>query len=191
MPRKRREEWSPDHFYHIVTRGNRRDPLFQDERDVKAFLSILTKVHEKTSFEIASFCLMNNHYHLHMRSSKTDMSSVMAMINRRYSSYYNTRYNLTGHAYEERFYSDKVPGVINNIHLSHYIHMNPLRANMVSDPAEYSWSSYQYFHNLALTYPTFFSPLHILNCYGGTLAEKQMKYLESLDHYNEKFLSKT
>ncbi|WP_162785168.1 hypothetical protein [Bacillus sp. P14.5] len=39
-------------------------------------------------------------------------------------------------------------------------------------------------------YPTFFSPLHILDCYDGTIVEQQVKYLESLDHYNEKFLSK-
>ncbi|WP_456273112.1 hypothetical protein [Bacillus sp. AK031] len=52
MSRKKRN-WSPEHFYHVSTRGNRRDPLFQDEKDAAAFLSILTKVHSKTSFEIA------------------------------------------------------------------------------------------------------------------------------------------
>jgi putative transposase len=187
VPRKRRN-WSPPHFYHVVSRGNRRDPLFQDEKDVAAFISILTKIHEKTAFEIASYCFMTNHFHLQIRSQEVDMSKVMAMINRRYAGYYNTRYCVTGHAYEDRFFAEIVPGAIGNITLSHYIHLNPVRANMVSEPQEYGWSSFQYFQTLSLSYPPFFSPLHILDYYEGSLEEKQSRYFDSLQQYIQKYL---
>ncbi|WP_193392232.1 transposase, partial [Neobacillus vireti] len=56
--------WIPNRFYHIVCRGNRREPLFRNATDFQAFLHILNQLHEKVPFEMASYCLMTNHYHL-------------------------------------------------------------------------------------------------------------------------------
>ncbi|WP_375153709.1 hypothetical protein [Anoxybacillus sp. CHMUD] len=50
----------PHLFYHIVCRGNRRDPLFKEVNDFRAFLHILEQLHEKIPFEIASYCFMTN-----------------------------------------------------------------------------------------------------------------------------------
>jgi putative transposase len=60
--------WVPHRFYHIVCRGNRRDPLFKETNDFLAFLHILHQLHEKIPFEIAAYCLMTNHFHLQLRS---------------------------------------------------------------------------------------------------------------------------
>lgn len=47
-------------FYHVVCRGNRRDPLFLHASDFQAFHHILQQLHEDTPFEIAAYCLMTN-----------------------------------------------------------------------------------------------------------------------------------
>jgi len=60
MPYKKRI-WIPQRFYHVVCRGNRRDPLFRSRADFQAFFHILTQIHEKYPFELASYCLMTNH----------------------------------------------------------------------------------------------------------------------------------
>lgn len=79
MGRKRRI-WIPESFYHIVCRGNRRDHLFMDEGDYTTFLYILHHVNEVVPFELASYCLMTNHFHLQLRSREQHISKVMSLI---------------------------------------------------------------------------------------------------------------
>jgi putative transposase len=127
MPRAKRV-WIPERFYHIVCRGNRRDPLFRNVTDFEAFLHILEQLHEKHRFEIASYCLMTNHYHLQIRSSETPLSKLMALINKRYANYYNTKYKLTGHVYEKRYYDKLIEGKEGMLEVSRYIHLNRVAA---------------------------------------------------------------
>jgi putative transposase len=100
--------WISHRYYHIVCRGNRRDPLFRNAADFHAFFHILQQLHEKIPFEIASYCLMTNHYHLLIRSKDASFSKLMGLINKRYANYYNTKYRLTGHVYEKRFYDKMI-----------------------------------------------------------------------------------
>nr|WP_268744048.1 transposase [Anoxybacillus ayderensis] len=72
-----RRIWVPHLFYHIVCRGNRRDPLFKETNDFRAFLHILEQLHEKIPFELASYCLMTNHFHLQLRSQHESISKVI------------------------------------------------------------------------------------------------------------------
>jgi putative transposase len=182
MGRKRRV-WSPDHFYHIVMRGNRRDPLFQDEEDVKAFMRILNEVHEKTPIEIASYCLMTNHYHLLLRTKHTHISKVMSFINTNYARYYNARYRLSGHVFEGRFYDDIIYGILSSLRVSFYIHLNPVRARMVTSAELYPFSSYSFYLDPSLEPPPFFNPSSLLNVYPGNPQERKFHYLADLNEY--------
>ncbi|GGA79115.1 transposase [Ornithinibacillus halotolerans] len=139
--------WSSHAFYHIVSRGNRRGALFLEKGDFQAFLYLLEKVNEKTPFELASYCLMNNHYHLQLRSKNHSISKIMALINKRYADYYNKKYDLTGHVFENRFYGEIIEPGSGMLQVSSYIHLNPVRANLVNKPEHYPWSSYQYYVN--------------------------------------------
>ncbi|OZM56454.1 hypothetical protein CIB95_11810 [Lottiidibacillus patelloidae] len=65
MGRKPRS-WNPAFFYHIVSRGNRREALFLDVGDYKTFFYMLMKIHTRIPFELPCYCLMTNHYHLLM-----------------------------------------------------------------------------------------------------------------------------
>jgi REP element-mobilizing transposase RayT len=171
--------WDPEYFSHIVSRGNRRDALFYDEDDFKIFLHILQKINEKYPFELASYCLMTNHYHLLLRSADQSFSKVMALVNKRYADYYNTKYNLTGHVFEKRFFDKITASAVDLLEVSRYIHMNPVEAGMVLRPEDYRWSSYRYYRYYRNTEK---NPLlnkdAILVNFPGNKAEKRRKYEE-------------
>ena len=175
MPYKKRI-YIPERFYHIVSRGNRRDPLFRNASDFQAFLHILHQLHEKSSFELASYCLMNNHYHLQLRSKEIPISKIMSLINKRYANYYNTKYRLTGHVYEKRFYDKVIEDKEGMLEVSRYIHLNPVQARMVKLPEYYPWSSYGYYKNEQSTVPCFMNINSLLDYYEGTSSQKREKY---------------
>ncbi|MFE8698137.1 transposase [Cytobacillus sp. FJAT-53684] len=179
MPYKKRI-YIPERFYHIVSRGNRRDPLFRNASDFQAFLHILQQLQEKYPFEMASYCLMNNHYHLQLRTKETPLSKVMALINKRYANYYNTKYRLTGHVYEKRFYDKVIKDKEGMLEVSRYIHLNPVEARMVQQPENYPWSSYQFYKSESLKGPPFLNMSSILDYYEGTFEEKKRKYCSSI-----------
>ncbi|MGN1385415.1 MAG: transposase [Bacillus sp. (in: firmicutes)] len=177
MPRPPRI-WLPNHFYHVVSRGNRRDPLFRSATDYEAFFHILHQVYEKYPFEIACYCLMTNHFHLQIRSKEAPLSKIMALINKRYANYYNTRYKLSGHVYEKRFYDKVIEDRKGMIDVSRYIHLNPLEANMVKKPERYQWSSYLlFYYSIPSPYP--FINIHgLLDLFAGTEQQKRTIYCE-------------
>lgn len=175
MARKTRI-WLPNYFYHIVCRGNRRDALFKDESDFETFLRMLEQINKKTPFELASYCLMTNHFHLQMRSKDQPISKVMSLINKRYADYYNTKNSITGHVFEKRYYDKIIDSKQGMLEVSRYIHLNPLEARMVIKAQNYRWSSYRYYLHT--------STHHMLNMdavlgyFPGSGMEKREKYRE-------------
>ncbi|MBS4212696.1 transposase [Neobacillus rhizophilus] len=172
--------WIPNHFYHIVCRGNRRDPLFRNASDFEAYFHILGQLHEKIPFEIASYCLMTNHYHLQMRSQEIPFSKLMALINKRYANYYNTKYRLTGHVFEKRYFDQIIEDKEGMLEVSRYIHLNPVEARMVRRPEYYPWSSFHLFKYQNSQPPSFMNMDSLLNYYEGTEEQRQEKYCLSL-----------
>ena len=175
MPRPKRI-WIPHLFYHIVCRGNRRDPLFLSASDFQAFFHILYQLHEKIPFELASYCLMTNHFHLQLRSQEVSISKVMSLINKRYANYYNTKYCLTGHVFEKRFYSSPIVDREGMLQVSRYIHLNPVVAKMVRRPEDYRWSSFLFFRDAQIDCPGYMDTSHILDNYAGTEEMKRRLY---------------
>ncbi|MBM7572664.1 transposase [Aquibacillus albus] len=177
MGRKKRI-WLPNYFYHVVCRGNRRDALFRDDNDFINFLYILEQINERYPFELASFCLMTNHFHLQIRSHQQEISKVMALVNRRYASYFNTRHHLTGHLFEKRYYDKIIPNSKGLLDVSRYIHLNPVAAKMIKKAEDYHWSSFQNYLGSVHPNYVFLKPQLVLDYFSGTLEEKQEKYRE-------------
>ncbi|WP_334110667.1 transposase [Anoxybacillus sp.] len=172
-----RRTWVPHLFYHIVCRGNRRDPLFKEVNDFRAFLHILEQLHEKIPFEIASYCFMTNHFHLQLRSQHESISKVMALMNKRYANYYNTRYGLTGHVFEKRYFSKMIDDDAGMLEVSRYIHLNPVEARIVHLPEHYRWSSFRFYHQPS-PLPSFMNMDVLLHYFPGTMVEKKKKYVQ-------------
>lgn len=175
MARKARI-WQPNYFYHIVCRGNRRDALFKEEGDFKTFLHMLALVNKKHPFELATYCLMTNHFHLQLRSKEQSISKIMSLLNKRYADYYNTKNGITGHVFEKRYFDKIIDSKQGMLEVSRYIHKNPLEAGMVMKAEEYPWSSYRYYLH-TLNYHMLTMNV-VLDYFSGSEAEKRRKYRE-------------
>jgi putative transposase len=141
LPRKRRS-WFPGAKYHITVRGIRRTNLFHDKEDRDFYLALLEEAKDRYPFILHTFCLMTNHIHLQLQSKDISISRIMNFINTKYAKYFNKKYHHSGHVFEKRFSSELVDSSEYELELSKYIHLNPLKANMVTNLEDYPWSSY-------------------------------------------------
>lgn len=136
--------WYPNAIYHITARGNRRNDIFKDEEDFQVYLTIIEGSLEyfKNEFEILCYCLMDNHVHLLLHTKEMHLKYFVSRVNSIYAKFFNKKYNYIGHLYQDRYFSEIIESDTQLIETSRYIHLNPVRANMVRKPEEYKWSSY-------------------------------------------------
>ncbi len=144
MPRQRRA-YSATQIYHIMVRGNAGRDIFFDDDDKKQFLRILSRKKRQTGFKLYAFCLMKNHFHLSLKEGYENISNIMRRINTTYALYFNKKYQLAGHLFQNRFKSENVEDDAYLISLIRYIHQNPVKAGIVLSPEEYPWSSCLYY----------------------------------------------
>lgn len=128
-------------FHHCFSRGNERRAIFIDDEDRNRFLGILAAVSERYGFMVHAYVLMLNHYHLFLETMMAGLSAGMRDLNGLYSEYFNARYARVGHLFQGRFKSILVQKESYLLTLSRYIHQNPVRAGLVKEPWNYSWSS--------------------------------------------------
>jgi putative transposase len=141
MPRKNRI-WFPGAVYHIMCRGNHRQEIFRDENDRLYYLSTLKEVKENIPYLLHSYCLMTNHVHLQIETVDISISQIMKRINMQYAIYFNKKYDFVGHLFQDRYHSELIETEPVHLHISRYIHLNPVKASIVERPELYRWSSY-------------------------------------------------
>ena len=147
MARKKRMESIG--FYHVLNRGVERRKIYMDDEDHIKFLEILDESAEVYSFKIYAYALMDNHYHLLLKTSALNLSLLMRQINSRYSSYFNKKYKRVGPLWQGRFKSWYVYDESYIKSLVKYIEFNPIKAKMVQKTGQYKWamSSKKYIFN--------------------------------------------
>lgn len=143
MPRKNRQ-WYPGAIYHITARGNRRDDIFKDDKDYKYYLFCIKEAlaYYENKFKIICYCLMTNHVHLQVKIEDMPLSDFIKRVNSLYAQNFNNKYNCVGHLFQGRYGAELIDTDSHNLEAARYIHLNPVRANMVSKPELYRWSSY-------------------------------------------------
>lgn len=143
MSNKERQ-WFPNTSYHITIRGNRRSDIFKGGEDFQVYLEIIQEALEYygAEFEVICYCLMDNHVHLLLKTKDKHMKYFMARISGIYTKYFNDKHNFIGHLYQDRYFSELIETDTQMLETSRYIHLNPIRANMVKKPEDYDWSSY-------------------------------------------------
>lgn len=132
-----------DGYYHVMSRGNRRETIFKDDLDRKNFLGLLERQHDRRGWNILAYCLMTNHYHLLVHTPSPNLSRGMRDINGIYTQGFNRRHNKVGHLLQGRYTAHVVDKDLYLMELSRYVVLNPVRARMVSGPRQYVWSSYR------------------------------------------------
>ena len=140
MARKPRIQYSGA-FYHIIVRGNQRQNIFLEDADRLEYLERLKRYKKKCGFVLYAFVLMSNHVHLLLETPKDPIARIMQMLNFTYTQYFNKKYNKVGHLFQGRYKSYLCDKDNYLLGLVRYIHKNPVRAGLVENPDEYSWSS--------------------------------------------------
>ena len=85
---------------------------------------------------------MTNHVHLQIKTKDNHIWHLMSRINKNYARNFNNKYNYVGHVFQSRYNGELIENDEYVLEASRYIHLNPVRANMVNTPENYRWSSY-------------------------------------------------
>lgn len=144
MPRRARLD-TPSALHHIMVRGINKSDIFGDDQDKTLFLRRLSQKVIEGKCSIYAWVLMDNHVHLLFKSGQQGISTVMRKLLTWYAQYFNRRHNRTGHLFENRYKSILCDEDKYLLALVRYIHLNPLRAGIVTTLKEldrYRWSGH-------------------------------------------------
>ena len=129
-------------LYHLLSRGNEGREIFKDDIDRRFFLYLISEMSERFDIDIYAYVLMENHYHLLVKTHRANLKKAMHWFGTTYTQKYNWRHSRHGHLFQGRYKSIIVQNDAYMLRLSCYIHRNPLRSGIVNRLADYPWSSY-------------------------------------------------
>jgi REP-associated tyrosine transposase len=141
MARPLRIEY-PGALYHVTSRGDRQEPIFDDDQDRTAFLNVLGDVVSRFRWQCHAYCLMGNHYHLMIETPQGNLTKGMRQLNGVFTQWSNRRHQRSGHLFQGRYKAILVDRDSYFLELARYIVLNPVRAAMVKHPQQWPWSSY-------------------------------------------------
>jgi putative transposase len=150
MARKLRVQY-PGAIYHVMNRGDRREPIFKDDADRKLFLQTLGEACQKTGWLIHAWCLMPNHFHLVIETPQPNLVAGMKWLLGTYTGRFNRRHKLFGHLFSGRYKALFVDGSGNGYlkTVCDYVHLNPARAKLLLRPEQklssFPWSSLRFY----------------------------------------------
>jgi len=145
MPRQARLD-IPGALHHIMVRGIDKSDIFRDDEDKAQFLERLGQNVEEGKCTVYAWVLMSNHVHILFRSGKAGISTVMRKLLTWYAQYFNRKHRRTGHLFENRYKSILCDEDNYLLALIRYIHLNPIRANLVTTLEQldrYPWSGHR------------------------------------------------
>jgi len=136
----------PGYPHHIVQRGNNRQAIFADRTDYEALLGLLDEYSRKFHVAIHSYVLMSNHFHLLATPQTEDgVPQLLQAVGRSYVRLFNKRQQRTGTLWEGRYKSTLIQAERYLLACMVYIDLNPVRAGVVANPADYPWGSYAHY----------------------------------------------
>jgi putative transposase len=141
MARKPRIEY-PGALNHVIARGNQRRDIFCDDADRVRYLTRLKEYKSRYEFLLYAYVLMSNHVHLLIETRQTGLAKIMQGLHQTYTQGYNRRHGTVGHVLQGRYHAIVCDRETYLLQLIRYIHLNPVRARLVKDPADYPWSGH-------------------------------------------------
>jgi len=141
MARKPRIHY-PGAIYHVMLRGNAKQTIFHKDEEYRYFEGVLAEGLEQYSLTLHAYCWMENHVHMALQVKDKPLSKLMQNISQRYTHWFNKRHDRVGHLFQGRYKAILVDKDAYLLELIRYIHLNPVRADMVTDPSDYLLSSH-------------------------------------------------
>lgn len=134
----------PGAFYHIYNRGNRKEDIFFKDDDHRFYLKRLKNYLRKHGVKLLCYCLMPNHIHLLVKQEKEKpIFKFISSLHTSYAIYINKKYNRVGHLFQDRFKQVIIENEEQLLHLTRYIHINPVIDGLIDKPEDFDWSSYK------------------------------------------------
>ena len=142
MPRPLRTEFAGA-IHHVRARGNRRQAIVGDQYDFVALTARLARAIALMEWDCYACCLMHNHFHLLIETPKPNLGRGMQLLCGSYAQGFNHRHGRDGHLFEGRYRTTIVSRDAHLGELARYLVLNPVRAGICGDPADWRWSSYR------------------------------------------------
>jgi len=171
-------------FYHVTCRGNDRRNIFSSDADRSAFLDLLGRSADIYQAEILAYVLMNNHFHLMVKTPRGNLRELMRHFNISYTAWFNRRHHRSGHLYQGRYHSFLIDADNYLKAVSRYIHLNPIKIKKERSTdasakgkalRSYAWSSYPGYLSPRARKP-FLRTEAVLGYFGGDTAKGRRGY---------------
>lgn len=180
MSRKPRIEYNGA-LYHVIQRGNNKEYIFNKNINKEYFISKLKEFKDIANFEVYGYVIMDNHYHIVIRTREIYISSIMHRLNNDFSKFYNISNKRSGHVFQERYSGFLVKDDKYLLSLLRYVHQNPVKANMCKNVSDYKWSSdTSYRKNLQGQLVDIDFVLDIFSLNRKVAIEEYMKFMDSV-----------
>ncbi len=145
MPRRPRQA-SASGYYHFINRGVNHNPLFYAPEDYDHYKALLKQYADRFGIQILHYCFLSNHTHALIRADDVSRVSLLGhFLHRRYAYYLCRVHELSEQIFKKHFVSKPIEDEAYLLECARYIERNPVRAGMVTDPAEYPYSSYPFY----------------------------------------------
>lgn len=129
-------------YHHVVTRGNNKRRIYDDERDRTFFALHVTRVARKYGWRVLAYCLMDNHYHLVLHVGERGLSEGMCELNSGYAVHYNQVHGRVNHLFGKRYWNRRITKERTLLNTIRYVVQNPKRAGSRRELEALVWTSY-------------------------------------------------
>jgi len=129
-------------LYHVTSRGDHREDIFLCEADRHVWLEIFGDVCKRFNWACHAWCQMTNHYHVVVETVEGNLSQGMRQLNGVYTQKFNRIHSRVGHVFQGRYRAIMVEKDTYLLELMRYVVLNPVRAGIVTQAGDWSWSSY-------------------------------------------------
>ena len=142
MPR-RLTPFVPGLYYHIYNRGNNRQSIFFQPQNYLYFLRNVKRYLVPLA-NVTAYCLMPTHYHILVRvqTSEVSLSHAMMRLSVSYTKAINKRFERVGSLFQGQFQAKPVQSYHHLLNICVYLHANPVKDGLVTDPADWVYSNY-------------------------------------------------
>ncbi|MBL7069365.1 MAG: transposase [Candidatus Omnitrophica bacterium] len=170
---------------HVTQHAAGKEPLFLEEADHLYALHLIKEKSKRFNFEVFGFVLMPNHIHILLRLGSENLSRAMKNLFECYAMYFNKKYERKGHLFCGAYRNAICFDDSYLLAASLYIHLNPVKAKIVKNPADYRWSSCSVYLR-PISKKTFLNSQFILQILDRDIAEARKKYKELLEDLKSK-----
>ncbi|MFM9963956.1 MAG: helix-turn-helix domain-containing protein [Planctomycetaceae bacterium] len=174
MPRRLRIEMAGG-VYHVTNRGVDRTDIVRNDADREQWYRYFTRAAVRCHWRVFAEVLMTNHFHIFLKTPEPNLSEGMHAIESSYATYFNKQHGRHGALFQGRFHAVLVEQESHAWSLSRYVHLNPYRAKLASQPAAYRWSSYHWYLD-PQNAPEWLDWRTIFAEFGGTEAAARIAY---------------